>query len=102
MWSKRVKLGLAALLMTGVLAGCGQTEKNNAGFNEGAAKKEETYSGTIALVGSTALQPLADSGGGGARVEDEEKEAKQRKHKKSCPASTGSFFIFPVWLMALP
>ncbi|MED3663777.1 hypothetical protein P4474_04170 [Geobacillus stearothermophilus] len=67
MWSKRVKLGLAALLMTGVLAGCGQTEKNNAGGNEGTAKKEETYSGTIALVGSTALQPLADSGGRRAR-----------------------------------
>nr|WP_174520105.1 phosphate ABC transporter substrate-binding protein PstS family protein [Geobacillus jurassicus] len=60
MWSKRVKLGLAALLMTGVLAGCGQTENNNAGGNEETPKKEETYSGTIALAGSTALQPLAE------------------------------------------
>lgn len=43
MWSKRVKLGLAALLMTGVLAGCGQTEKNNAGaMKERQRKKKPT------------------------------------------------------------
>ncbi|CAM3888723.1 MULTISPECIES: hypothetical protein [Geobacillus] len=95
MWSKRVKLGLAALLMTGVLAGCGQTEKNNAGGNEGAAKKEETYSGTIALVGSTALQPLADSGGAARASRTRRKKQSSVSTKKAVLHRQAAFLYFP-------
>ncbi|BDG46504.1 phosphate ABC transporter substrate-binding protein PstS family protein [Parageobacillus sp. KH3-4] len=60
MWKKSIKFGIAALLITGVLAGCGKsnnTTKENSGNGEA---KQESYSGTITLAGSTALQPLAE------------------------------------------
>jgi phosphate transport system substrate-binding protein len=66
MWTKSIKIGLAALLMAGALAGCGKagnTGNGNATSSEGnnnEAAQEQTYSGTIALAGSTALQPLAE------------------------------------------
>ncbi|WP_217499510.1 phosphate ABC transporter substrate-binding protein PstS family protein [Parageobacillus sp. VR-IP] len=61
MWKKSMKFGIAALLITGMLAGCGKannTIEENAGNTD--TKQEESYSGTITLAGSTALQPLAE------------------------------------------
>ncbi|WP_374718598.1 phosphate ABC transporter substrate-binding protein PstS family protein [Parageobacillus toebii] len=61
MWKKSMRFGIAALLITGMLAGCGKsnnTTEENAGNTE--TKQEESYSGTITLAGSTALQPLAE------------------------------------------
>ncbi|GLH64940.1 phosphate ABC transporter substrate-binding protein PstS family protein [Parageobacillus sp. G301] len=61
MWKKPIRFGIAALLITGMLAGCGKsdnTTEENAGNTE--TKQEESYSGTITLAGSTALQPLAE------------------------------------------
>ncbi|MCZ0755591.1 extracellular solute-binding protein, partial [Anoxybacillus sp. J5B_2022] len=60
MLKRNLKLAMAALFITGSLAGCGTSNKP---AQEGNAKKEEnqqTYSGTITLAGSTALQPLAE------------------------------------------
>jgi phosphate transport system substrate-binding protein len=60
MWKKSIKFGIAALLITGVLAGCGKSD-NTTGENSGNGEaKQESYSGTITLAGSTALQPLAE------------------------------------------
>jgi phosphate transport system substrate-binding protein len=61
MWKKTIRFGIAALLITGMLAGCGKTDnktEESAGNTE--TKQEESYSGTITLAGSTALQPLAE------------------------------------------
>ncbi|NIK15429.1 phosphate transport system substrate-binding protein [Saccharococcus thermophilus] len=64
MWKKPMKFGIAALLITGMLAGCGKsnnTTDNATGQNAGKTEtKQESYSGTITLAGSTALQPLAE------------------------------------------
>lgn len=60
MWKKSIKFGIAALLITGVLAGCGKsnnTAKENSGNTD---TQQQSYSGTITLAGSTALQPLAE------------------------------------------
>ncbi len=61
MLKRNLKLAIAALFITGSLAGCGTANKSN---EENAGKKEEAkqeaYSGTITAAGSTALQPLAE------------------------------------------
>ncbi|MBA2873495.1 phosphate ABC transporter substrate-binding protein PstS family protein [Thermaerobacillus caldiproteolyticus] len=60
MLKRNVKLAIAALFITGSLAGCGtsnKTNEENAGTKD---TKQEAYSGTITLAGSTALQPLAE------------------------------------------
>ena len=61
MRKKPIRFGIAALLITGMLAGCGKSD-NTTGENAGntETKQEESYSGTITLAGSTALQPLAE------------------------------------------
>jgi phosphate transport system substrate-binding protein len=61
MWKKSMRFGIAAMLLTGMLAGCGKSD-NTTGENAGntETKQEESYSGTITLAGSTALQPLAE------------------------------------------
>jgi phosphate transport system substrate-binding protein len=61
MLKRNLKLAIAALFITGSLAGCGtvnKTNEENAGKKEEA--KQEAYSGTITAAGSTALQPLAE------------------------------------------
>ncbi|GMN98070.1 phosphate ABC transporter substrate-binding protein PstS family protein [Parageobacillus thermoglucosidasius] len=61
MWKKSIKFGVAALLITGMLAGCGKSDNNTTEENTGNGDaQQESYSGTITLAGSTALQPLAE------------------------------------------
>ncbi|WP_035322096.1 phosphate ABC transporter substrate-binding protein PstS family protein [Peribacillus kribbensis] len=57
------KVTLAALLMAGALAGCGNAKEDSAGSKNkknGSDAKTEDISGTLTAAGSTALQPLAE------------------------------------------
>ncbi|WP_409296506.1 phosphate ABC transporter substrate-binding protein PstS family protein [Peribacillus sp. SCS-26] len=54
---KGFKVTMAALVMAGALAGCGNSEEKSSDKN--GAKAEE-LSGTLTAAGSTALQPLAE------------------------------------------
>jgi len=52
-----LKLTFAAMLLTGVMAGC---SNNSSGKKASTDEKQANLSGTVTAAGSTALQPLAD------------------------------------------
>ncbi|PLT28764.1 phosphate ABC transporter substrate-binding protein PstS family protein [Peribacillus deserti] len=56
---KGFKVTMAALVMAGALAGCGNSKESGAEKEKSGAKTEE-ISGTLTAAGSTALQPLAE------------------------------------------
>jgi phosphate transport system substrate-binding protein len=60
MLKRNLKLAMAALFITGSLAGCGTSNKSAQEDNAKKEEKQQTYSGTITVAGSTALQPLAE------------------------------------------
>jgi phosphate transport system substrate-binding protein len=58
---KGFKLSMAALVMVGALAGCGNNDNaKDDNKNGGGNDAKQEYSGTLTAAGSTALQPLAD------------------------------------------
>ncbi|WP_400244092.1 phosphate ABC transporter substrate-binding protein PstS family protein [Niallia sp. JL1B1071] len=57
---KNLKLSFAALLMTGALAACGNSEESTKENDTSSEPKQEEISGTVTAAGSTALQPLAE------------------------------------------
>ncbi|MBE6044161.1 MULTISPECIES: phosphate ABC transporter substrate-binding protein [Clostridium] len=59
---KMIVAALAIAVVGGMLAGCGNNTANNRADNSGDGTKVEEVSGSITVVGSTALQPLAKAG----------------------------------------
>ena len=59
---KGIKLSVAALVIAGALAGCGNAKDTKSGTSNTASdsKAKVEYSGTVTAAGSTALQPLAE------------------------------------------
>lgn len=58
---KNLKLSFAALLVTGALAACGNSDDStNENTSSNDDTKTEEISGTVTAAGSTALQPLAE------------------------------------------
>jgi phosphate transport system substrate-binding protein len=58
---KGLKLSMAALVMAGALAGCGNNNDTSSKDNgSGSSTAKQDISGTVTAAGSTALQPLAE------------------------------------------
>ncbi|MFD3448427.1 phosphate ABC transporter substrate-binding protein PstS family protein [Microbacteriaceae bacterium 4G12] len=60
MVKKGLKFTLAALMVTGALAGCGKTDTTDKTTENKGGAKQEQFTGNIQAAGSTALQPLAE------------------------------------------
>ncbi|MFB6468977.1 phosphate ABC transporter substrate-binding protein PstS family protein [Cytobacillus sp. Hz8] len=57
---KGLKLSMAAFVIAGALAGCGNNNEESKASADSASNSKEEYSGTVTAAGSTALQPLAE------------------------------------------